>query len=664
MLGLTGGEFLSAVAYRAEIDGLRAIAVASVVLFHAKLALPGGFVGVDVFFVISGYLITSIIVRELGRDSFSLVAFYERRVRRIVPALLVVIGACVVLGAWRMTPVDYVSLGRSAMAAIGFHSNFWFAENAGYFMPAAETLPLLHTWSLGVEEQFYVVAPLLLMLGARAGRWWLRCTFWALLALGVGLAVWGTYHNAETAFYLPHTRAFELLIGVGLGLGVAPEVRSFGARQCLTLIGLALIVAAALLCNEDTPFFAMLVPCVGAALIIHCADGVGGLTVVGRLLAIGPMVATGKISYSLYLWHWPLFAFAEYEWPGQVSLPARLALIAASVALAALTYRWIEQPARQSRYVLTQGRVFACAAAASLTLVAASFVIVTSAGWPGRLAPEVAAFAASISPLAVNAAECNRSKLRAGELGCRLGSKDTDPTFLLWGDSHASALQVEINELARRGNQAGLIIARGGCVPLFGVETATHLRKRKCLANAARVQAVLQRGTIRRIVLAARWSEYAGTQAWSDADALPTVPIEAGGAPSTWAEFERHFVQTLERLTSHGLDVVIIGPVPELPFHLPSAMIKARMRGQRFDDRYDYAAVQRSQVRVLSLLTRLEQMRGISVIYPHRVLCPKQVCELTVDGLPLYRDDNHLSELGVDKLKSELMSALMTSASR
>jgi len=245
---------MSAIAYRPEIDGLRAVAVGTVVLFHAHLGLfPGGFVGVDVFFVISGYLITSIIARELDTGTFSLLSFYERRIRRIFPALLVVIAACLAVGAWRMTPRHYNSLAESALAAIGFHSNIYFADKAGYFMPAAETLPLLHTWSLGVVEQFYVVAPLLLMLLWRY-RWSVVPVLAALTLAALAASLWGTANDSDTAFYMPHTRAIELMIGMALGVGLVPAVRSPLLRQILSALGLAMIVAAATLYSNATPF--------------------------------------------------------------------------------------------------------------------------------------------------------------------------------------------------------------------------------------------------------------------------------------------------------------------------------------------------------------------------------------------------------------------------
>ncbi|HEY8581046.1 MAG TPA: acyltransferase, partial [Beijerinckiaceae bacterium] len=329
----------AAVAYRPDIDGLRAIAVLAVVIFHARLGvLPGGFVGVDVFFVISGYLIASIILKEEAEGRFSLARFYERRIRRIFPALFVVVAASAALGALVLTPIDYVAFGRSAVAALAFYSNIYFNRQAGYFAPDAETQPLLHTWSLGVEEQFYVVAPfVLLALQRRAGRW-RGPIFAALFAASLGVSAWGVEREAQWAFYLPHARAFELMCGVALAMGLVPAVRDRNMREALAALGMALILGPILLFSAATPFpgFAALAPALGTALLIHTSTP-DDRTQIGAVLARRPMVFVGKISYSFYLWHWPLLAFGEYHWGAALTAPGRAALLVGAAGLAALS---------------------------------------------------------------------------------------------------------------------------------------------------------------------------------------------------------------------------------------------------------------------------------------------------------------------------------------
>ena len=427
-------------AYRPDIDGLRAVAMAIVVWFHARLGgLSGGFVGVDVFFVISGFLIASIIQREMQAGTFTLAGFYERRCRRILPALLLVTAATLAAGCFLLTPADLLALGKAAVATVAFHSNFHFARTAGYFMPASETLPLLHTWSLGVEEQFYVVAPLLLL--ALGGRWrrWRTAVFSGLLALSLGLAVRSAFTREAAAFYLPHLRAYELMLGMALALGLLPALRQPAARTIAAVVGIAMIGYAAVMFSGETPMpgWAALIPCLGTALIIHSGSGHSGsghsggghagsepATLVHRLLAVRPLVYVGLVSYALYLWHWPLLAFAEYEWPGAVSLPLRLALVALAFALAVATYHWLETPVRARSGWLGQGRVFAGAAVATLALLAAGQWLVAAGGWPGRLPPEARRIAAVPAiPLAATGG-CRQAEGSATGAACPIGRPD------------------------------------------------------------------------------------------------------------------------------------------------------------------------------------------------------------------------------------------------
>jgi peptidoglycan/LPS O-acetylase OafA/YrhL len=297
--------------YRADIDGLRAIAVGSVVLFHAGVpGFAGGFVGVDIFFVISGFLITKIIRDSLQEDRFSLADFYDRRIRRIFPALFAVYLVTYVLGLILLMPGDLKALAKSLLSSAAFGANFHFYGNVGYFDAPAITKPLLHTWSLSVEEQFYVLWPLAMIALARFVklRYWLPILLCSLV-LSLAYAEWEVWRdNASAAFYMPHARAWELITGALLAIAL-PRL-AFGRRLCeaMVALGLVLIAASIALLSEDRDFPGLnaVFPCLGAALII--AAGARGPTAVSRLLSNKPMVFLGLISYSLYLWHWPLFS--------------------------------------------------------------------------------------------------------------------------------------------------------------------------------------------------------------------------------------------------------------------------------------------------------------------------------------------------------------------
>lgn len=644
-----GAPALNAIAYRPELDGLRAVAVTAVVAYHAKLGpAPGGFVGVDVFFVISGYLISSLIMADVKARRFSMLAFYERRIRRLLPALLAVIAACLAAGYWRMTPDDFVLLGRTALAALGFHSNFWLAGRAGYFMPQSEMLPLLHTWSLGVEAQFYLIAPLLFLFGARAGRRAIGIIFWPLLAVAFFASVAGASTDSERAFYLFQTRAFELMIGVGLGLSLVPEITSSRAREAVSLLGLLMIGAAVVFYTPDMEFpgIAVLLPCIGAALFLHCARSGEALTGTGRLLATAPFVAIGIVSYSLYLWHWPMLAFAEYEWPGQLAWTSRLAICAAALIMAFASYRWIEQPARRSQFFLTRTRVFAggvgtALVLAALVLAALAQAIVVFRGLPSRLPPDIAAFAEEVSRAREGSSPCRSKGTSSPREICTLGSETAPPSFLIWGDSHALTLASEINSLASSRGVAGVLVGRGGCPPLFERGASAALDKSKCRGNVDLVEQAIEKNAIHTVVLIARWAAYMEPRKVAG-------PLEASVSEDD--ELRHLLLRTVTRLTQRGITVTVIGPIPELPLHLPTAMIKTRMKGDAFKLELDYGSFLARQERTLSMLERLAQLPNVSVVYPHHLLCSDRLCATVENDFPLYSDDNHLNWRGTAKL--------------
>ena len=334
--------------YRADIDGLRAIAVLAVVIFHAfPFALPGGFVGVDLFFVISGYLITGLIVRETDEGRFRLSHFYARRIRRIFPALALILSFCWVAGWVVLTASEYKQLARHVAGGAGFVSNWVYWQEAGYFDNAAETKPLLHLWSLGIEEQFYLVWPPVLL-------WWWRKSrsfAWPLFSLLVASLSWSLVEanrNLVADFYSPLTRFWELLLGGGLAyVLIRQPAIGLGVRRFLPWLGLLLIgIAITIISKEDRfPGGWAVLPTVGAVLVI-LGGGVADTWLNRRLLSSAPLVWVGLISYPLYLWHWPLLSFARIMGGETPSATTRMELICASVVLAWLTYRLLERPIR------------------------------------------------------------------------------------------------------------------------------------------------------------------------------------------------------------------------------------------------------------------------------------------------------------------------------
>ncbi|WP_147126234.1 acyltransferase family protein [Shimia ponticola] len=439
--------------YRPEIDGLRCIAVLPVILFHAGFSFfSGGYVGVDVFFVISGYLITSILIRDLEQGRFSLLTFYERRARRILPALFVVVAACVPFAwAW-MLPFQLVDFSQSVIAVALFASNFLFWLESDYFAPAAEEKPLLHTWSLAVEEQYYVVFPIFLLLVWRFGR---RPVFWLVVLLSSISFAWAQWigpKDASANFYLPMSRAWELLAGsLAAFISARHGVWSNSVLSALGLVGILVPIA---LYDSATPFPGVYAvpPVLGTVLIILCA---GPGTIAYRLLTQRPMIWIGLISYSAYLWHQPLFAFARLRSGGEPSVELMVALCLFTLALAWASWRYVEQPFRGSSPILPQRKaLFALSGLALGVMIVAGVPGILTKGMPQRFGDDVLQRQADISALASE----RRAMIGSGE--CQFNQRgkykniedfvanwacfaDVDaatgfPSFAVYGDSHAA----------------------------------------------------------------------------------------------------------------------------------------------------------------------------------------------------------------------------------
>jgi peptidoglycan/LPS O-acetylase OafA/YrhL len=378
------------VQYRREVDGLRAVAIVPVLLFHAGFSwVRGGYVGVDIFFVISGYLISSLILAEKAAGRFTIVNFYERRVRRILPALFLVMAASLVPAWLWMTPQRLQSFGQSLVAVSIFANNILLGRTSGYFDLAADEKPLLHTWSLAVEEQYYVFFPLFLILCWNLGRRWLV----ALVALGavasLVAAQWGVLHAPESGFFLLQGRAWELLLGVLVAFALSPDIAAIRQRpllsNTLSILGAVLIGCAVFLFDDQTPMPSVyaLVPTVGAALILYASHEDSGL---GRVLAKPLFVGIGLISYSLYLWHQPILAFARIVSDTEPGLWVRAAALLLAVALAYLSWRFVEKPVR-SRTFLTRGRLFGGAFAFSCLFVILGLATDLNHGFVQRMPP-------------------------------------------------------------------------------------------------------------------------------------------------------------------------------------------------------------------------------------------------------------------------------------
>ena len=629
--------------YRADIDGLRAVAVLAVVLNHLSSSLvPGGFVGVDVFFVISGYLITRIIGSEIDQGRFTFARFYERRARRIFPALFAVLAATLAAGYWLLLPSDYLHALRAALATMGFASNvlLWYQQSS--YFDATEVMldPFLHTWSLSVEEQFYLLFPIFLLI---CHRYRPKRIVWILLSCalvslaGAAMVVEG---NRNAVYFLSPFRAWELLAGSLLAYGALPAVRSRLMREALCAGGLAAILLACWLYRDATVFpgLAALAPVLGAAAVIHA--GSSGSTFAGRMLQWRPVVYVGLISYSLYLWHWPLIVLTRYATGMEPPTPLQaLVMLAGSLLLASASYHFIEQPMRRSSGWLPRR---ALPSGAALALMIGLFCGVGAAmgGFPGRFSPAVLALDKARSPV-IPYSECGDL---APQAACLLGAGTGEPQMLLWGDSHLVSYAPALQEVLRLRGARALLLPYLGCAPIFDVNSAINA---SCRNAQAEVRAYLvAHPQIKTVLMTAFWSSYFRV------DGPLQLVSSAGKFLDGQAAAQAGLRATLQWLEQNRRAVILIGPLPTYDKNIPAVLAVEAAGGHKVV-RSSASAEKLANAPFMAVVDEFEPGERFRFVDPVPWLCAPQ-CELIRNGVSLYRDAHHLSVAGAMALTGKL----------
>jgi peptidoglycan/LPS O-acetylase OafA/YrhL len=635
--------------YRADIDGLRGIAVISVIIFHIdKAFLPGGFVGVDVFFVISGYLITRHIWQDLAKQRFSLVQFYCRRIKRIAPAMLVVVAITVVLAQILMMPDDAKAVARSAAWSLASLANvfFWLVQDTGYFAPSSAQLPLLHLWSLGVEEQFYLIWPLVAMVAYRA-----RHHAWLVVALGVvtissfllGQMIFSS--APSLSYYMLPTRAGELLLGAAAAFTVESRLANrlpAAAVGPIALAGAAMLAVSFVFISEEMVFPGLLaVPStLGAALVI--LTGHLKTTAVSRLLRSRILLAMGTVSYSAYLWHWPVLAFYRYGYGG-VGLLAGVILLALTFVLAALSYWYVEQPCR--RVENRPARICAAFAGAS----AAIFAISLAAVYLDKVMPqllhspyrnELAAIRKeTTAPFSVRYV-CQHQRLKpadAFDARCVVGGgSDPAARVLLWGDSNATHYLGVIGTIANKQGFKVRNLEIGSCPPILGPigEFAVARRSADCTDSQAVSRLALEKAEV--IIISASWNTY---QEKSD-------------------RFLATFFGTVRALTAAGKKVILIGKLPEIASF--DRLCRAKALSFPFLPCATATAPLSEAIRAVNgeLRAFANATDNVSYFDALPYLCRNGVCSAALaDGKSLYFDTSHLSMEGSWALGEEIYAA-------
>jgi peptidoglycan/LPS O-acetylase OafA/YrhL len=640
----TGVASGSKAGFRPDIEGMRGIAVLAVVLFHAGVPLtPGGFVGVDVFFVLSGYLITGILVeRKLKTGHIGLRAFYAARVRRLLPGSALMLACTLAVALAVLSPVEQVLISRAARATAVYFSNVWFMLQASnYFAPDVETNPLLHTWSLAVEEQFYALWPLLLLigLGRRHSRYRLAAAMSALTVVSFGLSTYLTYTHQNWAFYSSPTRAWEFALG-GLATG-AGSIRWFqgaAAGRLLGWGGLALVLGSCVAISRQTPFpgYAALAPALGTAAVLVSNDG--RLSMAGQILSQRVLQWLGKLSYSWYLWHWPVLVLAS-ALGVPASWVARLALIALSLGIAAVAYNMVERPIRFAPGLIARPTL-SLGLAAALTLTTAGLAVelrshgLRTSALPGFVA--LATAAADESPLARMGCLANAGEAEVKE--CTLGASQPQHTIVLFGDSHAAQWFPALERIALNRQWRIVTMLKASCSP---AEVVTNNR---LIGRIEPECAVWRKAALKRIASLGPTGVIMSGSSGYFKDSGQTAPVSF----EEWRDGTSRTLAALAPLTER---MVVIADSPRAQIDVPSCLGRSALH-----DWYPLSACRLTLNEAMrtaerSAAARFEQSVWVDL---SDQFCSKGGCSPTRDGAVLFRDSNHVTARYSEQLASIL----------
>ena len=621
--------------HRSDIDGLRAIAVIAVIVHHAfPAAMPGGFAGVDVFFVISGFLITSILLRDLESGAFSFATFYERRVRRLMPNLTLMLVFCTIAAWILLLPADFANYSKSLFSTTIFSSNIFFWRDSWYFAAPAQMKPLLHTWSLAIEEQYYLIFPSVLWALHRFAPKRIAISIVAAFAASLGLSAWAATNSQAAGFFLLPPRAWELLLGSLLVVGLVPQPASRRVRGALAAAGLVAILAGMFVLDTSTPFpgTAALIPCIGTALVIYAGESSSDIAIC-RLLSWRPLVVVGLMSYSLYLWHWPLLAFARYYYLSALTSQGTLLVMALSVLIAYLVWRFVEQPVR-TKAVMPQRRrlaiVFAATSAALLVFAADGnhtdgfgqrFERVPIIDYDSLVAEvgrdwTAGCFLPASRTAAWNEGACTFVPRAAHDSG-------SSRRLFLIGDSFAAEFSSWVRE-----NFPGTVVelTSAACPPLF--DFVHDVRPRWCSAINSMRENALRDGHFTDVFLAAWWGQTVNT--------------------STMAALERTVHQVLDAGVAH---VVVLGVAPHFADSPVDILNRERAFGRPGGDTM---TVTTKYPEIRAALDRLSRLRGVIVVNADERLCRAGSCSFMREGKLLYTDAAaHLTREGVDVVMAQ-----------
>ncbi len=650
--------------YLPHVDGLRALAVLSVMLYHADVPfVTGGFSGVDVFFTISGFVIARLVIGEARAGTFRFGDFYARRIRRLLPALLPVLFATAAIGWFVMLPEDYAGLGRASIATMLFAANLHFWQGTDYFTSSTDTEPLVNMWSLGVEEQFYIFAPILFLVLLKFARGRLLLAGAVLATLvSLALSVLLLPRSPVATFYLLPTRAWEIMLGASLAIAAGSTLlpRSEGVRTALTGLGFALLAWSffGLDSTYAFPGLAAVPACLGAALLIA-----GGSNALARpVLENRASIAIGLVSYAAYLWHWPLLALWRYRNYGDLALVEGLAILLLSLVLAAASYRWIEQPFRRGKWRKIPAPLLALAVA--IPVISVGWALKANDGFPARVSEAAARVVIEMPPTARDNCVNGYPDPVAPADSCTFPAQVENASWAVWGDSHGYALVEAVGEALPEGESVRFL-GSYGCPPMPGIRRPGALVD--CAEQSGEVLDYLRdHDEIEVVLLIARHAAAikGATDDFGPAEddrLVPPVtllPMQgAADAPLVTGYLDR-FAATVRILREMGKQVVIVLPVPEVGYDVPRTLTLRAMRGLEPDSfTRPRSMYDERNGEFVAAARRIAADEDAMLVDPTRQLCNADNCATARGNVALYTDDDHLSWAGAKLLADAIVAA-------
>jgi len=652
--------------YRPEIDGLRAIAVLGVVIFHAKLSLfghailPAGFLGVDIFFVISGYLISRILLGNLKEGTFSLKDFYVRRARRILPALLLVMLVTIPFAWVFLIPHQYESYAQSILATLAFGSNILFWQEAGYFDEPSHLKPLLHTWTLGVEEQYYIIFPIALFIGWTFLRKYISLVLFLTAIASFAIVLWAQETYLTASFYLLPTRVWEFFIGALIAKRELEKGRITPSTlsNAISFAGLAMIISSLTLFDKTVlhPGFLTLLPVIGSGLIILFGHKDNSVC---KVMSSKPVVGIGLISYSFYLWHQPLFAFANAYSIDSLAQWQKAGLIVGGIFLSYLSWKFVERPFRHnetmawSRFVKISG---------------ACFIILVGFGLHGALTHGAPKRIEGMPPLAQNLENYSKG-YEVGETNCYLnpcvlGAEHVEPNLIIKGNSHAGIFAQGLQERLSEKTQSVQILANGDAHigdNIFPEYYGGYKRWNKLIEEH---NALVRDEKFEYVILSSRMTHALyGTGFDNGEGGVENLPSDEWQplTPEQTKTVMNLFKSGIEDLLKRKKKVVLIYPIPEAGWSVPETLIKKFRRGDWAPLSTSYDLYKKRNTETIKMLDGFGERENLIRVYPDKIFCDTLVperCTTHSDREIFYFDSDHLTKKGADLILDEIFTKM------